>query len=171
MADPPATAGGTDPPQAYFPTLEAKLMKNLEPSAGLRSAWAARRRALTPKTITMSQEEMVKAESLPGGGLLPLVVEPNFGGVDLAQWAANSRDFIARSLLKHGGLLLRGFGLKDHEDFDHFLSAIELPRMHYMEGATPRTELREKVYTSTEYPSDQTIALHNELNYVITWPM
>jgi alpha-ketoglutarate-dependent taurine dioxygenase len=70
-----------------------------------------------------------------------------------------------------GGILFRGFGLSDHFDFDRFLNAIKLPRMHYMEGATPRTELREKVYTSTEYPSDQYIALHNELNYVVTWPM
>jgi alpha-ketoglutarate-dependent taurine dioxygenase len=31
--------------------------------------------------------------------------------------------------------------------------------------------LSEKVYTSTEYPADQSIALHNELTYVVTWPM
>lgn len=146
-------------------------MKELESPTAMRTAWAARRKELKPKTITLSHEEMVRVGSLPGGGPLPLVVEPNFGKVDLAEWAANSRDFIAHSLLKHGGLLLRGFGLKDQGDFDRFLSAIELPRMHYMEGATPRTELREKIYTSTEYPADQSIALHNELNYVITWPM
>ena len=146
-------------------------MKNLESPTGLRTAWAARRKELTPKTIRMSREEMVKVGSLSEGGLLPLVVESNLVGVDLAEWAANSGDFISRSLLKHGGLLLRGFGLKDQEDFDRFLSAIELPRMQYMEGATPRTELRERVYTSTEYPADQTIALHNELTYVVTWPM
>ncbi len=46
-------------------------MKNLESPAGLRAAWAARRKELTPKTIRMSHEEMVKVGSLPGGGLLP----------------------------------------------------------------------------------------------------
>jgi alpha-ketoglutarate-dependent taurine dioxygenase len=43
--------------------------------------------------------------------------------------------------------------------------------MKYMEGATPRTELKEKIYTSTEYPADHRIALHNELTYTLTWPM
>jgi alpha-ketoglutarate-dependent taurine dioxygenase len=42
--------------------------------------------------------------------------------------------------------------------------------MQYTEGATPRTELGDKVYTSTEYPADEAIALHNELTYVTTWP-
>lgn len=146
-------------------------MKNPESSAGLRTAWAGRRKEFKPKTISMSQEGLVKVGGLAGGGLLPLVVEPNYGGLSLSAWAAENRDFMERALLKHGGLLMRGFGLADHVDFDRFLSAVELPRMHYMEGATPRTELKEKVYTSTEYPSDQTIALHNELNYVVTWPM
>lgn len=43
--------------------------------------------------------------------------------------------------------------------------------MEYTEGATPRTKLGDSIYTSTEYPPDQTIALHNELNYVTMWPM
>jgi alpha-ketoglutarate-dependent taurine dioxygenase len=42
--------------------------------------------------------------------------------------------------------------------------------MTYMEGATPRTLVGEKVYTSTEYPRDQSIAFHNELTYVTAWP-
>jgi alpha-ketoglutarate-dependent taurine dioxygenase len=61
--------------------------------------------------------------------------------------------------------------VSDQSDFADFLTAIKLPRMEYTEGATPRTKLGDSIYTSTEYPPDQTIALHNELNYVITWPM
>jgi alpha-ketoglutarate-dependent taurine dioxygenase len=98
-------------------------------------------------------------------------VQPNVEGVNLITWAANNVEFIETNLLKYGGILFRGFALSDHTHFDQFLDAIALPRMNYMEGATPRVELADKVYTSTEYPSDQHIALHNELNYVITWPM
>jgi alpha-ketoglutarate-dependent taurine dioxygenase len=140
-------------------------------TAGVRAAWLERRKNFRPQGISISEQALVRAEPLPGGGTLPLVISPGVGGLDLAEWAAGHRDFIAASLLRHGGLLFRDFGLTNHLDFDKFLSAIELPRMHYMEGATPRTELSEKVYTSTEYPSDQHIALHNELNYVLTWPM
>jgi alpha-ketoglutarate-dependent taurine dioxygenase len=147
-------------------------MKPSKPETGsTREAWAVRRKSVTPKTLHISQQDLVTMSALPGGGPLPLVVQPSVEGVNLITWAANNVDVIESNLLKFGGILFRGFGLEDHTDFDQFLHAIALPRMHYMEGATPRMELADKVYTSTEYPSDQHIALHNELNYVITWPM
>jgi alpha-ketoglutarate-dependent taurine dioxygenase len=147
-------------------------MKPFEtPNSSPREAWAARRKSVTPKPLHVSQQDLVSTGTLPGGGPLPLVVRPNVEGVNLVAWAANNVEFIEASLLKHGGLLFRGFDVGDHRHFDEFLRAIGLPRMHYMEGATPRVELADKVYTSTEYPSDQHIALHNELNYVVTWPM
>lgn len=147
-------------------------MKSAEQSASaLKGTWAERRKSLKPKTISTSQEGLVQAEPYAPGAALPLVVRPSFEGIDLATWAGHNLEFIERALSQHGALLFRGFGLRRAQDFDHFLSAIGLDRMHYMEGATPRVELSEKLYTSTEYPSDQWIALHNELNYVITWPM
>ncbi len=137
---------------------------------GSRESWLAKRRAFRPQSIHLSAEALVRVDA-DHGGTLPVVVEPNVSGVDLSDWASHNLEFIERNLLLRGGLLFRGFGLRESGDFDRFLTAIKLPRMHYMEGATPRTELKEKVYTSTEYPADQTIALHNELNYVVTWPM
>ena len=137
---------------------------------GNREAWLAKRRLIQPQGIKLSADTLVRLEN-NDGKTLPVVVQANVPGVDLSEWAAGNLDFIERNLLSRGGLLFRGFEVSDHHDFDSFLAAIKLPRMHYMEGATPRTELSEKVYTSTEYPSDQTIALHNELNYVVTWPM
>lgn len=135
-----------------------------------RESWIAKRRSFQPQSINLSADTLVCVER-NDGKTLPLVVQASVPGIDLSEWAAHNLDFIERNLLLQGGLLFRGFDVSDHHDFDHFLTAIKLPRMHYMEGATPRTELKEKVYTSTEYPSDQTIALHNELNYVVTWPM
>jgi alpha-ketoglutarate-dependent taurine dioxygenase len=136
----------------------------------LRESRAAKRKAFKPQSINVSEEALVSTEAY-AAGMLPLIVRPNIAGVDLHAWASHHREFIERKLLEYGSLLFRGFNLREPLDFDRFLTAIELPRMHYMEGATPRIELSEKVYTSTEYPSNQTIALHNELNYVITWPM
>ena len=135
-----------------------------------RESLLAKRRAFQPRSIDVSVEALVRVDN-ELDGTLPLVVQPNVPGVDLPEWASHNIDFIERNLLQRGGLLFRGFKVREAFDFDRFLTAIKLPRMHYMEGATPRTELKEKVYTSTEYPSDQTIALHNELNYVVTWPM
>lgn len=147
-------------------------MKSTESNASSRKgSWAAQRKSLKPKTFDMSSEALVRIEQVRPDLAVPLVVTPNLPGVDLPSWAENNLDFIEQKLAQCGGLLFRGFGLRGDQDLDNFLRAIRLDRMHYMEGATPRVELREKVYTSTEYPSDQWIALHNELNYVLTWPM
>ena len=136
-----------------------------------RQLWAERRRAFGPKAISLSRDGLVKTGALPPGGTLPLVLQPGAEGINLTDWAANNRAFIESKLLVHGGLLFRGFDLETQEDMEWFLDSISLRPMHYMEGATPRTELSAKVYTSTEYPPEQGIALHNELNYVISWPL
>jgi hypothetical protein len=36
--------------------------------------------------------------------------------------------------------------------------------------STPRQRVAGRVFTSTEYPSDQTIPLHNEMSYTDIWP-
>jgi alpha-ketoglutarate-dependent taurine dioxygenase len=134
-------------------------------------AWAARRKAIQPKAINLAAQELVKTGCLGAGPALPLVVEPALPDVDLCAWAGAHLPLIEAGLRQHGALLFRGFGLRAQADFEAFLEAVRLPLMHYIEGATPRTELNAKVYTSTEYPAEHSIALHNELNYVVTWPM
>nr|QEO74053.1 condensation domain-containing protein [uncultured bacterium] len=114
--------------------------------------------------------ELVKTGELQTGQLLPLLVQPAVEGADLSEWVKSNMPFIEEKLLKHGGLLFRGFEVASQEAFERFLAATSVELMRYTEGATPRTELGNKVYTSTEYPAEHTIALHNELTYVMTWP-
>jgi alpha-ketoglutarate-dependent taurine dioxygenase len=137
----------------------------------LKRAWSDRRKTLRPKSIAMSPADLVSVGHLSDDRPLPVLVERKYEAVDLAQWVGDNLQFIESSLLKHGGILFRGFGVADDADFERVLRAVPVPLVHYMEGATPRVELRGKVYTSTSFPSDQTIALHNELCYVNTWPM
>jgi hypothetical protein len=66
---------------------------------------------------------------------------------------------------------IRGFVVNQKEDFEQFVSAVCPQLMPYIESSTPRTKLSDKVYTSTEFPADQTIALHNESSYASTYPM
>jgi len=128
-------------------------------------------KTVKPSVVSLSPEALVRTGHLGHGPALPLVVEPAADGVELAEWAAGKRDWIEESLHRYGGLLFRGFGAGTQADFERFLDATCSELMEYMEGATPRTRLNSKVYTSTEYPPDQSIALHNELTYVLTWPM
>ena len=123
------------------------------------------------KPVRMVSSELVKSELLHDHTLLPLVIKPAIEGVNLATWAKANLEAINENLDRHGGILFRGFKVNDQSDFEHFLDAIGLMRMQYLEGATPRHELGNHIYTSTQFPAEHAIALHNELSYVLTWPM
>lgn len=133
--------------------------------------WTERRKAATPKTISVSQEELIGVGLLDSGNQLPLVVRPNIEGINLSDWVKNNAEFVEQSVLKHGGVLFRGFDMKSQGDFQQFLAACNLPLIEYFESSTPRIQLGDKVYTSTEFPPDQHIALHNELSTAATFPL
>ena len=43
--------------------------------------------------------------------------------------------------------------------------------LDYSYRSTPRTLVNGKIYTSTEYPAEQFIPLHNEMSYARDWAM
>jgi alpha-ketoglutarate-dependent taurine dioxygenase len=43
-------------------------------------------------------------------------------------------------------------------------------RLAYVHGNSPRTKVGDNVYTSTEYPPEFDISMHNELSYAHAWP-
>ena len=120
--------------------------------------------------VSNASEDLVRTSFPDASASLPIILQPAVEGVRLAGWIAENRQRIDRLLLEHGAVLFRGFGLNDQLAFERILNALRLDSMHYMEGATPRTDLGNKVYTSTEFPPEHHIALHNELSYVMTWP-
>ncbi|MBZ5490667.1 MAG: TauD/TfdA family dioxygenase [Acidobacteriia bacterium] len=87
----------------------------------------------------------------------------------LELWNKN-RGWIDRALLKHGALLFRGFSISSQEVFQSAISRLKEELLDYVDGDSPRTKLGGGVYTSTEYPSDLFIPLHNELSYSVRWP-
>jgi len=101
---------------------------------------------------------------------LPIVYKPMSPSVDLATWWTVNKPVIDRDLHKYGGILFRGFNITSQKKFKKIVDATLQNKAAYIEGATPRTELEDGIYTSTEFPVDQEIALHNELSYVINPP-
>lgn len=136
-----------------------------------RKSWAARRGVEKPKPISGSQLDWIVATPRDPEYPLPLVIEPRMKSVDLGAWVANHRDWLDQELHRYGGILFRGFGLAVQSDFELFLRPYADELLHYREGATPRSDRGHNIYTSTEFPPEETIALHNELSYVNTWPM
>ncbi|CAK1330649.1 TauD/TfdA family dioxygenase [Burkholderia pseudomallei] len=122
------------------------------------------------QTINVTADSMVRARPLFEDGALPLVVEPELAGVDAPAWIERHGDALAGWLPRHGAILFRGFGIADEAAFHRAVAATGVRLMSYIEKATPREHLGRHIYTSTYFPQEYAIALHNELSYVKAWP-
>jgi alpha-ketoglutarate-dependent taurine dioxygenase len=91
---------------------------------------------------------------------------------DAAQWVENRVSDIHRLFKQEGALLIRGLIIQGSKKLEKILSSVFADEMlEYNYRTTPRTKMRGRIYTSTEYPADQTIMLHNENAYSNRWPM
>ncbi|MDO7900340.1 TauD/TfdA family dioxygenase [Pseudomonas sp. K1(2024)] len=108
---------------------------------------------------------------LPAQGRLPLLVEATEEGVGLLEVFDELKALVDEHLLRDGGVLFRGFQLDGAEAFRQFAARFGHPLLNYEFGSTPRTNVTQGVYTSTEYPAHQSIPLHNEQAYSRDWPM
>ncbi|AXA67771.1 TauD/TfdA family dioxygenase [Pseudomonas oryzihabitans] len=116
--------------------------------------------------------ELFRIETLPGvPGALPLLVEAREPGVDLLDAQALLRPLVDERLERCGGLLFRGFSVGEAERFRSFAAGFGQPLLNYEFGSTPRSNVTQGVYTSTEYPAHQHIPLHNEQAYTREWPL
>ncbi|MEI5640041.1 MULTISPECIES: TauD/TfdA family dioxygenase [unclassified Pseudoalteromonas] len=119
---------------------------------------------------TAPQSSLVSKVFLEESPTLPIVYKSSAANVDLPTWYSQNESEITRDLARFGAVLFRGFNIHSEEDFQQFVAASIRDTAQYVEGATPRTKLSKGVYTATEFPSDQEIALHNELSYVTEPP-
>lgn len=122
------------------------------------------------QAVSVSQADLVRAGPLRADNLLPLVIRPALEGVDLADWASNNLQFIEAQLAKHGALLFRNFNLRVVADFERLIKAISPDLLNYQERSSPRSQVSGNIYTSTDYPADQSIFFHNENSYQHVWP-
>jgi len=123
------------------------------------------------KSISVTSEGLVQLEPANGTRSLPLVVRPLVEGLDLVTWALSHREFLNTHLWQHGGILFRDFYVSSAEVFEQFVVACSAQLLEYRERSSPRTRVSENIYTSTDYPANQSIFLHNENSYQHTWPL
>lgn len=123
------------------------------------------------KAVNVSQGNLVTIERLLPDATLPLVVRPTTERVDLMAWASRHRELIEEKLLHAGALLFRDFEVRTARRFEQFIESLSADLLEYSYRSTPRNHVSGKIYTSTEYPADQTIPLHNEMAYSAHWPM
>jgi alpha-ketoglutarate-dependent taurine dioxygenase len=116
----------------------------------------------------------MKIESLSLRNSLPAVIAPGSTAdqdiAELTRWLRQARPEWNKLLLDKGGILFRGFNLQSVTNLEQILQAVSSHPLNYIGGNSPRTRVSDIVYTSTEYPADQIITLHNELSYAQSWP-
>lgn len=133
----------------------------------LKASLAAKRKAGPAQATRISSAELVDIET----GGLPVIVRPKAAGVRLEDWIPENRALIEQHVLATGAVLFRGFDIDQLPRFEQAVQILCPKLMSYTEGATPRKTIKDKVYTSTEFPQDYSIAQHNELSYTQLWPM
>ncbi|HEU4506950.1 MAG TPA: TauD/TfdA family dioxygenase [Pyrinomonadaceae bacterium] len=102
---------------------------------------------------------------------LPLVIKPRLPGINLIDWARSNGEMIETQLLKHGGVVFRGFEITDVSEFEQFIRVVSGNALEYHERSSPRSLIDGRIYTSTDHPADQTIFLHNEQSYNLVFPL
>lgn len=133
---------------------------------GIKKLGAVRRKA-----VSTAQQDLARIGPLLEGRALPTLVEPAVEGLDLASWAVANRDLLEHHLSTCGGVLLRGFGVETVEEFQGVIQALYGKLLDYSDRVQPRRLVSDKVYTSTEYPPEHSIELHNESSYAYSWPL
>lgn len=129
------------------------------------------REQIASVTENLLSSEAINTSCMQAGRMLPLLIEPATSTTDLIAWAEDNRSALESLLLRHGGILFRGFNLSTPEEFEEFITTVSGNLLDYSYRSTPRTLVSGKIYTSTEYPAQRSIPLHNENSYARDWPM
>jgi alpha-ketoglutarate-dependent taurine dioxygenase len=140
-------------------------------NAGAKEPGIKKVKSVGRQAFSQSQQGLVKMGWLQSEKNLPLVIQPAVMDLDLVSWAARNREFIDNHLWKYGGMLFRGFNVGSVGEFERFITTISGDLVDYSYRSTPRTRVSGKIFTSTEYPADQSIPLHNEASYSKESPM
>src|SRR5262245_41977059 len=123
------------------------------------------------RPLALSQESLVHVESMAVTGGALLVIRPASLGIALDVWAARRREYLETELQKYGAILFRDFGLDSSADFERALKGVVGELLEYRERSSPRRQVLDRIYTSTDYPADQRIFFHNENSYQNRWPL
>src|SRR5258708_6481928 len=88
----------------------------------------------------------------------------------LPGWLLANKDSIQQLLYKHGAILFHGFGVNTSDEFQNIASIFCEKFSDYVGGNSPRTKVKSHVFTSTEYPKEGKISMHNEASYLAHMP-
>jgi len=122
-----------------------------------------------PVSVNLVDFTEVKSSSLRlDKGDIAMYTAPE--SISLEDWIKENKVLVEKKFSEEGLVLFRGFEVKGNSEFNAATQLLSNELMDYSEPSTPRSKVADKVYTSTEYPRDQFIPMHNEHSYSNHWP-
>lgn len=125
----------------------------------------------------MAMSVQLPAEVSPwtlDGSAPPLFIEPRTSSVQTLDgfiaWAGENLETIEALLVKHGGLVFRGFEVRGADDFSRFVKLFEAFKTGYVGGANVRRALADEVYEASQYAAPLKLPLHQEMAYARQYP-
>ena len=100
----------------------------------------------------------------------PCVVESNIQGANLTNWYKSNEEYCKEVVLNNGGILFRGFNIETLDEFSTFIKELDFKPLKYSNRTSPRNQVAENVYTSTNQPNSEVINFHSENSYSINPP-
>jgi len=114
------------------------------------------------KIVDISDLEMLAGNKI----LFPVQLD----GVKTLEWIAENITLIHEAIEQNGAVVLRGLKRMTSKQFADVIEAVfSEPLLEYTYRSSPRTNLRGKVYTASEYHADMSIVQHNECSYANQW--
>src|SRR5579863_9990725 len=145
---------------------------NPAPPAEQVQASLAGLRGRQRRPVHVQQSDLVEEGPLLADRPFPHLVRPaaRVGPMDLPSYCDGARELLMARLRQHGAVLLRGFAVGGVAGFETALRRLFGELLDYSYRSTPRSLVASRIYTSTEYPADRAIPLHNEMSYTRSWP-
>jgi len=112
--------------------------------------------------VTLQARPLLSDAAIP---LVPEIEKSARTPQAAAEWAKSNAAAIDAMVARNGVVLIRGFDIATPAAFRAFCEALRSDLKTYTGGDSPRTEVEDKVYTSTEYDAGLEVLLHNELSY------
>ncbi|GHH79767.1 TauD/TfdA family dioxygenase [Kitasatospora indigofera] len=92
------------------------------------------------------------------------------GMAEAGEWLRAAAPELRTALHEHGVVFLRGLPVAGTADIATVRDILLPNRTPYREKATPRSDFGDGVFSSTDLPPAQSIRMHNENSYTLTFP-
>ncbi|KAH7516599.1 clavaminate synthase-like protein At3g21360 [Ziziphus jujuba] len=112
------------------------------------------------------KEGKCEGQKVVDGETMPLVLqppEPNKGDLEsLLSALKKNKDWFEQMIIKNSAVLLRGYDVKNAEDFNEIVETFGWDDIRYV-GPAPRTHIYKRIWTANEGPLSEMIYYHHEM--------